>query len=310
MKFSVSCLSLLTVLLLAGAFAGAQQPVGEVFASDATVHGSVQLSGGGTKVLSGASVTAGDAAARFKLARGGEVRVCPGTSLAVTSSASGRELMLAIGSGAIEADYKLDASADTILTPDFKILLSGPGTFHFALRSRPNGDTCVQTRASNGASLVLSEMMGDASYQVKPNERVLFREGHLANAEPDPSEDCGCPPPLDTDIADARPAPAPRETPVLVAAKPELAAQTPPPTPDPGAVHVEVDTPFVFDAERMRRPIPPPPAATRESVASLPSLPLAEALPPVTTIALAQPPPKAEKKKKHWLRAFFAALFK
>ena len=48
----------------------AQQPVGEVFASDATVQGSVQLTGAGATVMSGASVTAGDAAARLKLARG------------------------------------------------------------------------------------------------------------------------------------------------------------------------------------------------------------------------------------------------
>jgi hypothetical protein len=307
MQSFVPRFSFLAILLTAGSVCCAQQPVGEVFASDATVHGSVQLSGGGTKVLSGASVTAGDAAAQFKLARGGEVRVCPGTSLNVQASPSGRELMLAIGSGALEADYKLGASADTILTPDFKILLSGPGTFHFALRSRSNGDTCVQTRASNGASLVLSEVMGDGSYQVKPNQSVLFKGGHLAQVQPDPAEDCGCPPAPATELAESKPSPPPPAAPVLVAARPALpAVEAPPPTPDPDAVHVQVDTPFVFDAERMRRPIPPPPAATRESLASLPSLPLAEALPPVTAVAVVQP----EKKKKHWLRAFFAALFK
>src|SRR5881227_32575 len=94
-----------------------QQPVGEVFASDATVQGSVQLTSGGAKVMSGANVTAGDAPARLQLTRGGEIRVCPQTSIAVSASSNGRELMFGMGTGAIEADYKLASSADTIMTP-------------------------------------------------------------------------------------------------------------------------------------------------------------------------------------------------
>src|SRR4051812_29346541 len=82
---------------LACAQSVSSEPIGEVFASDATVHGAVQLTNGGTKVLSGASVTAGDAAARLVLSRGGEVRVCAQTSVAVSASGTGRELMFAIG---------------------------------------------------------------------------------------------------------------------------------------------------------------------------------------------------------------------
>jgi len=294
--------------VLLSACAQAQQPVGEVFATDATVHGSVQMSSGGTKVLSGATVTAGDAAARVKLTRGGEVRVCRGTSLVVSASPNGRELMLAIGSGAIEADYRLEASADSILTPDFKILLAGPGTFRFALRSQPNGDTCVQTRASNGASLVLSEVMGDATYQVKPNERVLFHKGHLAEAEANPPEDCGCPPPAPSEIAMPKPATETTQ-PVLAAATPQP-VDTPPPAPDPNKVQVEVESPFVFRADDIR-PIGPPPPAARESLASLPAVPVAEALPPAVA-SVVPPAPSPEKKKGHFskLRAFFAAIFK
>ena len=103
--------------------------------------------------------------------------------------------MVALNTGAIETHYSLSSAADVILTPDFRILLAGPGTFHFALHSRANGDTCVQARASNGASLVVTEVMGDATYQVKPNEQVLFRKGRLSEPETNPAEDCGCPPP-------------------------------------------------------------------------------------------------------------------
>ena len=316
----LSCLALL--LTAAGYTLAQQQPLGEVYASDATVQGSVQLTSGGTKVMSGANVTAGEAAARLRLARGGNVRVCPQTQVTVTASSSGRELMLAMGTGAIEADYALQTSADTIVTPDFRIMLAGPGAFHFALRSRPNGDTCVQTRASNSSSIVVSELMGDATYQVKPNEMVLFRKGRVANPDLNLPEDCGCPPPAPIQTVTA-PKPAPPETPkpVLVAAQPEEIApkpkvEEPPPPPDPSKAQVEVEAPFVFRAEDV---VPPPPGTARLTLASLPQLPPAEAQPPApapeTKTAAANPEaPKPEKKRKKGffsrIGSFFANVFK
>jgi len=300
MRFLASRFPLLVVFALWSGVSLAQQPVGEVFASDATVQGSVQLTGAGATVLSGASVTAGDAAARLKLARGGEVRVCPGTSIAVSASASGRELMLGMGTGALEADYRLETSADTIMTPDFRILLAGPGTFRFALRSRPNGDTCVQARAGNGASLVISEVMGDATYQVKPNERVLFRKGRIVEAVADPPEDCGCPPAPETLRAQA---PEPARPAGLMASAPAAAAAPP----APSGVQVEVESPFVFRAEDYA---PRPAETQRESLAWLPALPAVEPLPPAEPSPAAPP---AERKKKGpfgRLKTFFAAMFK
>lgn len=291
-----------------------QQPVGEVFASDATVQGSVQLSGSGATVLSGASVTAGDAAARFKLARGGQLRVCPKTSISVSASANGRALLFGLGTGALETDYKLQASADTIVTADFRILLPGPGTFQFALRSRANGDTCIQARASNSSSLIVSEVMGEGTYQVKPNEHVLFRKGQLAEVVADPPEDCGCPPAPETLRADARPDPPAGGG--LMANEPAAPPppSEPPSAPQPSGVRVEVDTPFVFRAEDFG---PHAGQTRRDTLASLPAMPRAEALPPappLVEVAAAAPAPSPEPKKKKGafsrFKAFLAAIFK
>src|SRR5919201_3314598 len=60
--------------------------VGEVYASDASVHGSVMLLSGGTRLLSGSTVTAGGRSASVHLLRGGELRVCPETSATVSAS--------------------------------------------------------------------------------------------------------------------------------------------------------------------------------------------------------------------------------
>lgn len=262
----------LALLLLPGAGAQTQQPVGEIFASDASVKGSVVLSAGGAQVMSGSNVAAGDATALLKLRRGGEVRVCPRTSLSVTTSANGRDLMLSMSEGAVETYYSLEASADSLMTPDFRILAAGPGAFHFAIGVDPRGNTCVRALPGNSSSLLVSELMGDGAYQVKPAEGVVFRGGHVADPVHELT-DCGCPPP---------PATLRAESPAAPPAPPENKA--PEPAPAANGAHVQVDAPFVF------RATDPAPLA-EEMVAHLRLAP-AQQLP----VWVAPPPPQPEAK--------------
>src|SRR5271157_4635227 len=150
----------LLVLAMHGATA-AQQTVGELYATDASVKGSVILAGSGTSVLSGSSIQAGALTATLKLERGGSLLVCPGTKLSVTASQSGRELLFSLNSGNLEMNYPIGASADTLLTPDLRLLMPGPGTVHVAVHVTPQGDTCVQSLPWNAAAIVVSESMGD-----------------------------------------------------------------------------------------------------------------------------------------------------
>src|SRR5450755_2063863 len=94
-RFRVPVAAALTLMSLAGA-AAAQQTLGELYATDASVKGSVVLAGSGTSVLSGSSIQAGAQAATLKLERGGSLLVCQGTKLSINSSQNGHELMFSL----------------------------------------------------------------------------------------------------------------------------------------------------------------------------------------------------------------------
>ena len=239
MRFRRHLLLAISVLLSCATRTAAQQVVGELYASDASVKGSVVLANSGTSVLSGSSIEAGAQAAMLKLDRGGSLQVCEGTKLSITASRSGRELLFSLNSGDLELNYPLGAEADSLLTPDLRLMLPGPGTVHVAVRVTPQGDTCVQSLPWNVSAIVVSETMGDATYQVKPDEAVLFKGGHLSQASRS-RQNCGCPmtPTPATQVAKAAPPPPPPAQP-----KP---AQPMAATPPPPEQHIAVDAPFIF----------------------------------------------------------------
>ncbi len=259
----------------------------------------------------GSSLTAGSDTTVLRLARGGEVRVCPGTAVSVTPSKSAKDLMLGMSTGALETHYALDASADTVLTPDFRILFAGPGEFHFAISTDSRGNTCVRGLKGNTSSAIISELIGNRVYQVKPTEQAVFHSGRLDKVDADVPLECGCPPPVPVMRADASPAtdsgpPNNLTQGQTLSNGPET---KPLPPSQPGEVHIQVDAPFVFEAKNR-----PPPAPTREA-AELPVI--ASATRPVPLETQVQPPPAAtsgpQPDHHHLLRRigrFFAGVFR
>ncbi|HKF03254.1 MAG TPA: AMIN domain-containing protein [Candidatus Sulfotelmatobacter sp.] len=289
--------------------------------------GSAGMAGGG--LGPGSSITAGSDTTILHLPRGGEVRVCPGTSLSVSPSQSKRDLMFGMGTGGIEAHYTLGASADSVLTPDFRIMFAGPGEFHYAISADSHGNTCVRSLKGNTSSVIVSELMGDRIYQVKSDEQVVFRAGQIDKVDADVPLECGCPPPPPTLRTSTQPmqrvpeselpakvsvgagspggavtgggdpAPSP-STPTRLSNGPETA---PLPASQANESPVQVDTAFVFSRKNRTAATAPP-----APVEAIRELPLDEASErPVHVDPIIQPPPPdVQPKPEH--RGFFSRI--
>jgi hypothetical protein len=267
---------ILFTLMAAMAVAAAQQnaqPMGEVHGPDAIVRGAVTVSPTATLVLSGSQVSAGASPAIIKLTRGGELKVCAGSSITMTASASGREALFGLNQGTLETRYRLSSSADTVVTPDFRLQLPGPGDFHFAIGMRNSGDMCVKSLPGNSSSMIVHEVFGDGSHQVRAGEAVVFQKGSVQNSVALPTtEECGCANAIAANPVASKPVAAkpvelgfPEQQSQRAAAA--IAAGEPPPetsalpgvSNDKNEVLTKVDAPIVFRGEELGKPAPPVP---------------------------------------------------
>ncbi len=173
--------------------AGAQS-LGSVATADATVSvpGHMLESVQARYTLpASSSIVAGDRNAPVSLTRGGGLLLCRTSSLHLAGSAD--TLLLGLDRGALEIRTKATAN-DAILTPDLRITTAAGGQLDLHMRVSSNGDTCIENRGHKAPTLLLRDTFGEASYQVRPNQHVLFEHGSLKAVVDRETTPCGCPP--------------------------------------------------------------------------------------------------------------------
>src|ERR1700760_4116162 len=179
--------------------------------------------------------------------------------------------MLRLDRGAIEAQYETGKYSDVLLTPDLRILISGPGEADLAIRVSRQGDTCIDNRGPNAPYITVTSQLEGGLYRVQPGQHVSFQHGSLREVVDTEHEPCGCPAPVAVAVASvpaaaaptaptggvqAHPVGGPSSTPADTAfplAVSEGLTQTPlpPTTPvaSPGEVHAQVAVPFHYSGD-------------------------------------------------------------
>jgi hypothetical protein len=279
-------------------------PIEAANRDQAQVTGGLQVTKGTAFILSSGTVTSGSMTTNVVLPRRGVLRVCASTTVHVAADKSvpaGETpgLMLALDRGAVEASFATGKNSDVVLTPDFRILIGGPGAAEVKVRLGQHGDTCVDNPGANAPYVLVSGVFEGGAYRVQPGQRVMFQHGSLNEVVDQEKEPCGCPP-------EARP--QTNDFPMAQSAG-LVPLEKPAPAPQagvavPGAPQ-QINQPLVYSAaEAAKSP------ATEPATASAPAATPAAAPSPATAATTATAP--AQKKSPGFFRSvgrFFKKIF-
>ena len=178
--------------------------------------------------------------------------------------------------------------------------------------------------------LGVAEQFGDATYELRAGQHVLFEHGSLKEVVDNESSECGCPPVTVISVADAGVTSATpgavgsvvaeKQHPFPAAVSAGLAPAAEVPQAPPGVVHAQVATALHYDAGAAQGSVADAPVAAGtdaggDSANTSAGAPAEGAVPaataPVTAIAQAPPPPAPPPVRDlaHAIGRFFKRLF-
>jgi len=178
-------------------------PIAIVPAEGIKLTGAIEIPDGKAAIESNGSITAGDRSAMVTLPHRGSLRVCQSTKVnlltdfSIAANLTPTEspgLMMALDRGALEANFSTRKNSDVILTPGFRVVISGPGIAAVQVRLGEKGDLCVDNRGEKAPYVTVSSIFEGGVYRVNANQRVSFQHGSLNEVVDKEKEPCGCPP--------------------------------------------------------------------------------------------------------------------
>jgi hypothetical protein len=264
-------------------------------ASAAMVTGALQVANGRAMIATNGAITSGTATTEVTLPRRGVLRVCASTTVKLAADASVPKdevagLMMVLDHGAVEASFATGRNSDVLLTPDFRILIGGPGAADVKVRLGQHGDTCVDNAGVSAPYVLVTSVFDGGIYRVQSGQRVMFQHGSVSSVVDQEKESCGCPAPVHPNTND------------FPEAQSAGLAPLPPPGPPgvtPSTAPTEATDTFVHKSGE-----PPPETDTIKATGGEPA-------PPVHVAKHRQHKVKEEKKPGFMVRMghFFRRLF-
>lgn len=168
--------------------------------SAAMVTGALQVANGRAMIATNGAITSGTSTTEVSLPHRGVLRVCASTTVKLAADASVPQgevpgLMMVMDHGAMEASFATGRNSDILLTPDFRILIGGPGPADVKVRLGQHGDTCVDNSGVNAPYVLVTSVFDGGIYRVQPGQRVMFQHGSVYSVVDQEKESCGCPAP-------------------------------------------------------------------------------------------------------------------
>ena len=169
-------------------------------ASAAVVTGALSVANGRAMIATNGAITAGTSTTEVTLPKRGVLRVCASTTVKLASDATVPKgevpgLMMVLDHGAVEASFATGRNSDILLTPDFRILIGGPGAADVKVRLGQHGDTCVDNSGVNAPYVLVTSVFDGGIYRVQAGQRVMFQHGSVNAVVDQEKESCGCPAP-------------------------------------------------------------------------------------------------------------------
>lgn len=168
--------------------------------SAAMVTGALQVANGRAMIATNGAITAGTGTTEVTLPHRGVLRVCASTTVKIASDATVPQgevpgLMMVMDHGALEASFATGRNSDVLLTPDFRILIGGPGSADVKVRLGQHGDTCIDNPGANAPYVLVTSVFDGGVYRVQPGQRVMLQHGSVYAVVDQEKESCGCPAP-------------------------------------------------------------------------------------------------------------------
>ncbi|MGA9244158.1 MAG: hypothetical protein WBW03_19500 [Silvibacterium sp.] len=165
--------------------------MGNVDTLDGIVSGTVRISGGRFAFYSGDRFESTTRNLAVNFASGGSLLLCPHSQVQILAANQNSGVMVAFEEGGSQQPFPVHTN-DVVMTPDWRIEMQGNvhegDTGVLQVSTGRRGDLCLTGNVQSGAYFRVSQLVGDAVFNVPGQSHVRLADGHMENS----AAGCSC----------------------------------------------------------------------------------------------------------------------